>query len=183
MRFSFRHVASSAILMLLLMGCDSVGSETVTLVADNLEFEFEFNSNDVATGALVDLRSRDGMDVDLGTFLASQGFSKADILAAQVEAVRLEIAFPISARATFLESAILKLEANGLSATEIAQQSTFPNERGADFEVVAGRDIGDLVNRSGGLQAILQVNARELAPNTTYELGVSLRMRIELDEG
>lgn len=167
----------------LLMGCDSEegSSDPVTLFVElDDDFRFSFRGSDIQTGRLQDLRCN--CQVDISPFLFDQGFSKADIISASVESVQLEMLFPISAQANILNQAIVKLEADGVSATEVANQTSFPNSRSASISVLGGRDIAAILARSD-FSTILQIDANTLEASRDYEIALVLRFRVEVEGG
>lgn len=170
--------------LLLLVGCDSEdpsGSDPVTLFHEiDDAFRFTFNADDIQAGRLEDLRC--DCNVNISSFLFDQGFSTSEIISASVESVQLEMLFPISAQASILNQAIVKLEAEGVSATEIANQSSFPNSRSATLSVLTNRDIAALLERPS-FTSILQIDANELEANRNYEMALVLRLRIEVEGG
>jgi hypothetical protein len=173
--------------LLMLSGCDTTdtGSNTIVLFAnvssgDIEALTFRFDPQTTQTGQFVDLVSVNRLDV--ADFLFENGFSQAEIVSATVEAAELEIVFPIPEVASFMDEAILKLDAQGISAIEVAEQTVFPND---DDEVdlnVRSRDIAGVL-RAADFGGILQVNANAFLPNVTndYELFVSLQLRIEVE--
>lgn len=173
--------------LLLLAGCDTTdtGSNTIVLFAsvssgDIEALTFRFNPQTTQTGQSVDLVSVNRLDI--ADFLFENGFSQAEIVSATVEAAELEVVFPIPEVASFMDEAILKLDAQGISAIEVAEQTVFPDD---DDEVdlnVRSRDIAGVL-RASDFGGILQVNANAFLPNVTndYELFVSLQLRIEVE--
>ncbi len=173
--------------LLLVSGCDSSSpGEGGTLVlrpevsedVEGDDISFSFSSDGFPVGQLTDVDC--DCRIDLGPYLESQGFTKADILSATVESARLVMLFPISEQLDFLDQAILKFEADGLSATEVANGGPFPAAREATLTVLPNRDIAGFLTRSD-FRAILQIDAGTLEPGEDYEVALVMTLRLELE--
>lgn len=173
-------------LLVLLSGCDVTGpgTENIVLTArsdrgDLDVLEFSFDAGSIQTDRQVNLTS--GNRINMGTFLQRNGFVRDDIVKAQVEAAMLEVVFPITEVASFLNSASLRLEADGLNPLEVAIQDVFPSDYDeVALRVLTGRDITTYLRRSD-FGAILQINAASLRGGQSYELAVSLTLRLEVE--
>ncbi len=169
-----------------LAGCDAAGEETRTLVLQpevledrqGRDISFTFMSDAFPVGQLEDIAC--GCAIDLGPYLQAQGFSKADIVSARLESARLVLLFPISERFDFLDEAILKFEADGLSATEVANRSEFPASREVELNVLANRDVTGFLVRND-FEVILQIDARALEPSEDYEMVLVMTFRLEVE--
>lgn len=172
--------------LLLLSGCDSSPSESGTIIlrpevsedADGEDISFSFASDGFPVGRLTDVDC--DCRIDLGPYLEGQGFSKADVVSATLESARLVMLFPISEKLDFLDQAILKFEADGLSVTEVANGGPFPSEREAALTVLPNRDVSGFLTRSD-FGAILQIDAGTLEPGEDYEVALVMTFRLELE--
>ncbi|GIV59492.1 MAG: hypothetical protein KatS3mg043_0581 [Rhodothermaceae bacterium] len=181
-----RFPVLAVLALLLLTGCDSVGEEGGTIVlrpevsedAEGRDISFRFVSDGFPVGQLRDVSC--DCEVDLGPFLQDQGFSKADLVSARLESARLVMLFPIDEQFDFLDQAILKFEADGLSATEVANRSGFPAAREATLNVLPNRDVTAFLTRND-FEVILQINARELVPSEEYEMALVMTFRLEVE--
>jgi hypothetical protein len=188
MRPIFRLCAGllAVVLMVTAGGCDSVvtGDNIVVLNpeissdVDGAPIRFTFSADDLVTGRLTDIQCNCQLDVE--SYLVGQGFAKSDIVSASIASARLVMLFPISERLDFLDQAILKLQAPGNSVTEIASQSIFPESREVSLDPQTGRDISGFMDRST-FQPILQIDAIRLVAGADYEIGVVLKLRLEVD--
>jgi len=165
-------------------GCDSGsnGDNILTLqieVSEDMngkDIDFTFASDTFQTGRLEDVPC--GCNIEIDAFLESRGFTKSDIQSARLKSARLVMLFPVSERLDFLSQAILKFESDGLSATEVANQSSFPSAREAGLTILSNRDITSFLTRSN-FKAILQIDAQRLLPAEDYDM--ALVMEIEMD--
>jgi hypothetical protein len=169
-----------------LAGCDSNGSDKsrvgltreISLDSSGNPILFTFSEANAATGRLQDI----GCDcnIDIGPFLTEQGFSKAGIVSASLTAARIVMLLPTSERVNFLETAILKLQTDGLSATEVASQNTFSDSRESTMQTLSNRDVSAFLERTN-FEAILQINPASLQSGETYELGLIFTIQLEME--
>lgn len=171
---------------LILSGCDtdSLGGDSVfltTTISDDVDGDdviFQFSSGDIQEGRLVDLSC--GCTLDIDAYLNDQGFTKAQLVSATVQSVRVVMLFPTSEQLDFLDEAILKLGRPGASATEVANISSLPSAREVNLQTLSNRDIVSFLD-SPGFEPILQINAGNLTDGEDYELSVILTVRMELE--
>jgi len=171
--------------MIHLSGCDSNNSNSnrvgltreMSLDANGDPILFSFDAADTAMGRLQDIRCN--CNIDIGPFLTSQGFSKADIVSASLTAARIVMLLPTSERVNFLTSAILKFQTDGLSATEVANQSGFADSRESTMQTLSNRDISAFLERSN-FETILQINPASLQTGESYELGLVFTVQLEM---
>ncbi len=170
---------------LLVMGCDSSssGGDTIFLNHELTEdisgspITLAFSADDVATGRLQDIAC--DCELDIASFLDVQGFSKSDIVSARLEAVEIVMLFPVNERVDFLDQAILKLTAPGISPTEVANTSSFPSSRTGSMDILPNRDIASFLDRpTFGL--ILQINPATLRAGQNYQMSLILDVRMEV---
>jgi hypothetical protein len=185
------HFRRSAVLTLLaaallLTGCDtnSLGGDSVFLtqtISEDInggDIIFSFSANDVEEGRLVDLSCDCTLDVE--DFLNDQGFTKAELVSATVQSARLVMLFPTSEQLDFLDQAILKLDAPGVSVTEVANLTGFPSAREVNMQTLTSRDVASFLDGSG-FEPILQIEPANLTADEDYELSVILTIRMELE--
>ena len=174
------------IAVLIFSGCDAAdpGADTVFLTyeitqdvnGDPIALDFEAGS--IQTGRLQDLDCN--CQLDIGSYLTSQGFSKSEIVSATLQSAQIVMLFPVNENVSFLDQAILKLTASGISATEVANTSSFPASRTANMTVLPNRDIGSFLDRpSFGL--ILQIDPERLLDAQDYEMSLVMTVRLELE--
>ena len=173
-------------LLLTVAACDTAGVQNDEAT---LEYEagtsldnqiiFTFDPTDAETGGLVDLRAENPLDV--GDFLFEQGFSKDDILSATLTEASLEVVLPsVGTEINFLNMAILKLDAPGLSELEIAEQDEFPSDDNVSLDIRTGRDVTSYLQKES-FTPILQIDASDLQPDAgEYRLDLVLTVRIEV---
>lgn len=172
-------------LLVFFVGCDTVdpGGESVVLFAnveDQLgdDLRFSFDSDNAQVGQALTLQA--AQRIDLGAFLNQQGFSKAEVLSAQVESAAIGVRFPLGVSVDFMDDVTLQLTASGLSATTVASRSTFPSSRDVNLNVQADQPIASFVTRPDfGVQLLLTPGS--LQPGEDYELTVTMRVRIEVE--
>jgi|GEM_PF-1630504 len=173
------------LIILVMNGCDSGNNSdnTITLQAEvsqdmnGKDVSFKFSSDSFPTGRLEDVSCE--CNIDLESFLDSRGFTRADLLSAKLKSARLVMLFPVSERLDFLNQAILKFEADGVSVTEVANQGSFPTNREADLSVLANRDITSFLSRSN-FDAILQIDAKQLLPAEDYEMALVMDIEMQV---
>ncbi len=164
-------------------GCDVAGIEEdeATLVYDagagvGDAIVFSFDPAPVETGVLVDISSESSVDV--GAFLNEQGFGKEDIVSATIQTANLELLFPRGETLDFLNTAILKLTAEGRTATEVADRTDFPGDDDANLDVRPGRDVAGYL-QAGEFRPVLTIDASRLDEEAEeYELYLVLTLRI-----
>lgn len=180
----FRPLAA-LLLFVFLVGCDSVdpGADTIFLtfqVSDDAQgnpIALEFDADAFQTGRLQDLNCN--CQLDLAADLAQQGFSKGEIVSATLQSAQIVMLFPVSENVDFMDQAILKLTATGVSQTEVANTSSFPASRTANMTVLPNRDIAAFLEKpSFGL--ILQIDPESLRQGQRYEMSLVLSIRVEV---
>ena len=168
---------SAALMALVGGGCDAADDEAVILTTEETFF-FSFDADDVSDGAPLSLVSEGR--ADLGPFLSSRGFTKAEITTVLVASARLEVLRPINENVDVLGSVILEVEAEGADR-EVAQQARLSaGDDDVELEVLPNRNIATFV-RNGDFGAIVTIEPRDPTPGETYELGVVMNLRIELE--
>ncbi|MBO6575293.1 MAG: hypothetical protein JJ896_07760 [Rhodothermales bacterium] len=181
-----RLILPTLFLAVLLAGCDSTTGpdDLVVLTAevsadgDGNPIRFTFDSDDLQTGRLADILCSCSLEID--EFLESRGFTRTDLVSANVESVRLRMLFPIQERLDFLDRAILKLRASGNSVTEVAEQDTFPEAAEAPMTPRPGRDVAGFVAQDS-FEPLLQIDPSRLIAGREYEIGLVLTLRLELE--
>lgn len=182
-RRSFLIPAVAAILFLTGCDSDSLGDDTIFLTheftadASGEPITFSFSSSEVETGRLQDISCN--CTIDVGSFLATQGFSKTDIVSATLQSAELVMLFPISTQLNFMSQAILKLTATGVSPTEVANRPSLPGSRQAQLTVLTNRDISTFLEKES-FGAILQIQPNTLTAGQNYEMSIILRVRMEV---
>lgn len=177
-----RSFVAALLAAITLGGCDTVspGGDTVRLTveieedADGSPVAFSF-AGTTPTGRLVDVRC--GCAIDLGPWLTTQGFSRSDVVTAEVASARLVMGTPPTGTLAFLDQANLKLEAQGLSATEVANRSAFPSAREAALTVLPGRNVAAFVERPA-FEPVLQIDASSLQATAGYQLYLVLTLHV-----
>ncbi|MEQ9105557.1 MAG: hypothetical protein RIE53_12775 [Rhodothermales bacterium] len=185
MRSRFQLILG-AFFLVILAGCDSVdpSSETIFLTmqitedVDGNPISLGFNANDLQTGRLQDLDC--GCQLDIAGKLSEQGFSKGEIVSASLQSAQIVMLFPVNENVAFLDQAILKFTATGVSQTEVANTSNFPASRTAQMTVLPNRDIAAFLERPNfGL--ILQIDPETLRTGQSYEMSLVLTVRVEVE--
>lgn len=169
-----------------LSGCDSaltdpdvvILTHELTRSGDGSPVRFSFDADDVTVGQSTVLRC--GCTVDLDPWLASQGFSRDDLVAATVQSATLTKISPPLERLDFLDSAVLRFEAAGLQATEVATRSVFPDAIDVALNPVAGRSVLAFASRDE-FEPVLVIEAADLQAGALYELDVEVTLRLELE--
>lgn len=170
---------------LIVMGCDSgsSGGDTIFLRHELTEdiggspITLAFSADDLSTGRLQDIVC--DCELDIASFLDIQGFSKSDIVSARLEAAEIVMLFPVNENVDFLDQAILKLTAPGISPTEVANTSSFPSSRTGSMNILPNRDIASFLDRpTFGL--ILQIDPATLRAGQDYQMSLVLDMRLEV---
>ena len=172
--------------LMFLASCDSNssgGGDTIFLTheiseaADGKPIQFTFSSSQIQIGTLQDVRCN--CDIDIGPYLATQSFTKEEIISVNVTAAELVMLFPINKDHTFLNAAILKLEGIKNTITEVANQPNFPSARESSLIVLPNRDVAGFFTRPS-FGAILQIDAITLDDDENYQIGLVLTVLIEV---
>lgn len=167
-----------------LAGCDTV-NDTPDAIILTREFDetaggspirFGFDANAVTVGETVTLRC--GCTIDVEDFLSVNGFAPADLVFAAVQQSGIALRFPVSERLDFLQSAVLRFEAPGLSSTEVASGSSFTSTREADLNPIPNRDVRAFAAK-GAFEPVLQIRAGDLQAGARYEIDLSVTLRLE----
>lgn len=176
----------TVLLLVALVGCDSVdpSADTIFLTMQITEdvngnpISLDFNANDLQTGRLQDLDC--DCQLDIAGKLSEQGFSKGEIVSASLQTAQIVMLFPVNENVDFLDQAILKFTATGVSQTEVANTSTFPASRTAQMTVLPNRDIASFLERPNfGL--ILQIDPETLRTGQSYQMSLVLTVRVEVE--
>ena len=168
-------------------GCDvdALTSDTIFLThefSDTVQGEsihFTFSGNDLSTGRLQDVNC--DCSLNIADFITGQGFQPSDLVSATLISAEIIMLFPISEKMDFLDQAILKFTANGVSATEVANISSFSATQEVNMSVLPNRDIGSFLEQPQ-FGAILQVNPATLDASRSYDLSIILKVRLELQD-
>ncbi len=168
-----------------LSGCDTNSMDdriilTFTFSADRSgdPIRFSFSSDDVQSGELRTISCN--CLLDIGPFLSSRSFSKAELLEARVTSVRLKSFFPIGQQLDFLHEVELVLDENGTGAVTVAEDDTFPSSREIALSVFQGRSISALLVRPQ-FSVDLRIDPSNVTPDTQYELGIDMTIELELE--
>jgi hypothetical protein len=175
-----------AVGLVALAGCDSaltdpdvvILTHELTRSGDGSAVSFSFDADDVTVGQSTVLRC--GCTVDLDPWLASQGFSRDDIVEATVQSASLTMRLPVLERVDFLERAELRFEAAGLQPAEVATRSVFPDARDVDLTPVSGRSVRAFAARDE-FEPVLVIEAADLQAGAEYEMTVAVTLRLELE--
>ncbi|NQV73385.1 hypothetical protein HQ496_09690 [bacterium] len=189
MKASFRRWSAPFIIafVVLFAGCDATSSSSDTVFLTH-EFStdtagqsvrFTFSSTNMTVNRLTDVSCN--CDINIYSFVEEQGFQASDIKSATLVSADIIMLFPISKKIDFLNQAILKFSANGISTTEVANISTFPAAREVAMNVLPNRDIATFLERSA-FGAILQLDPATLGANESYDLSIILKVRLELED-
>jgi len=189
MTISFRRWALPVLLALMVVvtGCDAnaLKSDTIFLKHEfstdtaGKSIRFTFSSNNVTANRLNDVSCN--CTINIHSYIEEQGFQPSDIVSATLVSAEVIMLFPISKKVNFLNQAILKFTANGVSATEVANISSFPSTREVSMNVLPNRDIATFLERAN-FGAILQLDPATLGPNENYDLSIILEVRLELED-
>jgi len=139
---------------------------------------FVFSSDDIQTGELRTFLCN--CLLDIGPFLTSRSFSKAELLEARVLSARLKSFFPIGQRLDYLDKVELVLEAGGTSAVTVAADDTFPASQEIALSVIQGNLIDALLIRPE-FTVHLKVDPSSVNPGTQYELGIEFTVELEME--
>lgn len=173
--------------LLTLSGCDSgltdpdvvILNHELTRSGDGSAVSFSFDPGNVTVGQSTVLRC--GCTVDLDPWLASQGFSRGDILDATIKSVSLTMRQPVDVKVDFLDSAILRFEAAGVSTTEVATRSSFPDARVTSLTPFSGQAVTVFASKDE-FEPVLVIKAASLQTGAVdYEMDVSITLRLELE--
>lgn len=172
---------------LFLASCDTVSPDSDTIFlnhefstdATGSSIRFTFSSSNVSTNRLNDISCN--CSINIHQYLEEQGFDAADIVSASLVSADVIMLFPISKKINFLNQAILKLTGTSISATEVANVSTFPATREVSMNVLPNRDISTFLERPN-FGAILQLDPATLGANEAYDLSIILKVRLELSD-
>lgn len=189
MNRSFRHLATPFLLFFVLFfaGCDqsSLNSDTIFLTHEfstdtqGQSIRFTFSSDNVTADRLNDVSCN--CSVNIHSFIEEQGFQASDLKSATLVSADIIMLFPINKKINFLNQAILKFTATGVSATEVANVSSFPAAREVEMNILPNRDIATFLERAN-FGAILQLDPTTLGANEDYDLSIILKVRLELED-
>ena len=171
--------------LILVSGCDSnsmsdriILSHTFSEDIDGDPIRIMFSSDDIQNGELRAFSC--SCLLDIGPFLTSRSFSKAELLDARVTSARLKSFFPIGERLDFLDQVELVLDANGTGAETVAEDDTFPSSQEIALSVIQGNSITALLIRPQ-FTVILRVDPSSITPDTQYELGIDFTVELEME--
>ncbi len=171
--------------LLMLAGCDSgltdpdvvILTHDLTRSGDGSAVSFSFHSDDVTVGQTTVLRC--GCTVDLDPWLASQGFTRADIVDATVKSAGLTMRYPVTEKLDFLDNVIVRFEAAGLQSSEVATRASFPAAREVSLTPVSGRSVAAFASKDS-FEPVLVIEAATLEAGKDYEMDLAVSLRVEL---
>lgn len=169
-------VLSAAVLMLL-PGCDTTSSpEPITLQPIETTFRFDFASRNLEPDGTLEVPS--SASVDLNDLL-TEGFSKAEVLSAEVTSVELERLSPLSDLSLFMRNASFSLQGGTGTPVTVAGLTDFPDAVSADMTLASDTRVTNVVTGSSFSGVLdVDVNAAE-EEDFVLLVTVTLQVRVE----
>lgn len=178
-----RLILSLFIGLFLTAGCDSnsmndriVLTHTFSEDIDGNPIRFVFSSDDTQSGEFRSFSCN--CFLDIGPFLETRSFSKAELLESGVTSARLKSFFPIGQRLDFLSGVELILQASG--SIIVAEDDTFPPSQEIALSVVQGKSISALLIRPR-FTVQLRIDSSEITPDIQHELGIDFTVELEME--
>jgi hypothetical protein len=186
MKFYTRKFQALALILgVLIAGCDSQSTDdsiflthTFTMDLDGDLIRYSFSSTDTQNGVQKSLSCGCALNAD--NFLAVRGFTRSEIIDAHVTSAKLKSLFPIGERLDYLSQAQLSLSAQGVSATAVAENESFPASQEVPLPTIQGVSILGHMQKTS-FNPVVQINANSLEPNTDYELGIEFTVEFEME--
>ena len=161
-------------ILLLTTGCDALDVAAGDSIFLNSSRVVCFEFTNLASGASKIVVSTDTIDLD--AFLSDEGFSKSEIIGAEVSDITVRLRFPGQENLSAIDRIILSLRA-GSTNTTIATSSALGSERSINIPT-SGNDIGRIV-QAASFQAVLDITgAKNISDDITLE--VELDFNVEL---
>lgn len=133
MRRSSAFAAFALLFTVFLAGCDSVGGDVLTF-REEVDFRFEFTTDGVSAGEEIVVRSVGNVDFD--DFLEDEGFTKGDLVVANIRSVTVERLTPAGTNLSNFERVAFSLVAEGLTVPTLAESEDLPEGREVELELL-----------------------------------------------
>lgn len=164
-----------ALLLWMTSGCDALDvlpSETISLNTSRV-ICFEFTG--LTTGSSKSVVSSDSFDLD--SFLAEQGFSKSEILGAEVDDITIRLRFPGQSNLSVFDEASISLRAGAVNTT-IGSATDLGTGRTAILPT-SGNDLARIVS-AASFQGVLDVTgASSIQDDFLVEVEVEFSVEVE----
>lgn len=128
-----RRVALLLVCALVLAGCDTIGTESVTLRKD-LDYRFEFSTEGREAGTAFNVDAVGS--INFGEVIAPEGFTTDEIIAVNVHAVSIQRVTPVGTNLDAFERISLALAASGITTRTVAEIESTPSSREATLSIV-----------------------------------------------
>ncbi|MEX2400536.1 MAG: hypothetical protein WD423_07165 [Rhodothermales bacterium] len=161
--------------MLVLAGCDTIGTESVTLRKDvNFRFEFSTEGREAGTAFNVDAVGT----VDFGEVIAPEGFTTDEIIAVNVHSVSVQRVTPVGTNLDAFDRIALALVASGVPTRTVAELEPVPSSREATLPIVRS-DVTQLAVQPSFRGRLTVVPAA--TPTEQYVLTARMEVVVEVE--
>ncbi len=170
-----RTFAVFFLVLLLTTGCDAldvVPGESISLSTSRV-ICFEFSN--VTDGQSKTITSTDILDLD--SFLADQGFTKSEVIGAEVTGITMRLRFPSQVDFSVLEDASLSLRAGSINTT-IGNSSNLGSSRTVSLNET-GSDVGSLIRASSFQGELDLTGAASLQDEFLIEVELDFSVEVE----
>ena len=175
---------TALLLLPAVLGCDTAGMTDSIILVHTVDedvsgepIRFAFSSGDVSSGSLTAITC--GCTLDIGAFLQSNSFSKAEILGARITGARVKSVFPIGQRLNYLDEIRLTLVGGG-SSVDVAGSDSFSSTQEKALTVTSGNSVAAVL-RASGFSARLGIDPSATMGNTDYELEIEFTVEFEME--
>lgn len=158
-----------------LSGCDTIGSDTITL-QKKVDFRFEFSTSGIDAGEELQVNALAA--IDFADVIAAEGFSKGDLIAVRVQSVHVQRISPAGTTLDAFDRVAFSLTATGLTARTIAELDDLPNARDADLTVLV-TDVTQVVRQPAFLGRLTV--APRSSHSEQYVLTASMDIAVEVE--
>ena len=167
--------------MVVLAGCDFGADEETITLNDEALFRFQFNADDVERGEPFTVTSTGTESVQ--QYLASQGYTLEQLIAARVTDGVAEVLFPLDASVQFMNSIAIRFSADTALTGVVAELTEIPPEATSDtidLVVYPSTDTAPPM-RFGGFSAEMDLVTNEtLRAGESYELAVQFQVALDV---
>lgn len=164
---------------LLLYGCDALveGDDTLILQPKTVTFRFEFSSDDLTPGEAITVSAV--QSADLGAALQGDGYTKDDVVSAQITEIQLRRVNPLQFNLGGIDNVVLRLQSQGVSSVSVGSIGDPPSSNSANMQVGPTRNVAQFVRQSSFTATLEFVPTGLPADDYVLETRVELSIEVE----
>ncbi len=170
-----RPLAVFFAVLLLTTACDAldvVPGDSISLTTSRV-ICFEFSN--ITDGQSKTITSTDILDLD--AYLADQGFTKSEVIGAEVTGITMRLRFPSQADFSVIENASLSLRAGSINTT-IGNSSNLGTSRTANLNET-GSNVGSVIRASSFQGELDLTGAASLQDDFLIEVELDISVEVE----